>query len=150
MSEFRFRFEAVLRVRRHRRDLVRMVLARVLADEQHLRDERIRLEESRRDQLAEMQRLTASGRVDLDAVAARRWHAGRLAHEIALAEQRREAAERQVEHVRRRLVKADQEVVLLEKLEQRHRTEHFAAAERAAQLEREDVWSAGRFREGAA
>lgn len=149
MSSFRFRFEALLRVRRHRRDLVREILARVLSDERRLRDERVRLEESRENQLAEMRALTASGRVAPDAVAARRWHAGRLAHEIALAEQRREAAERNVEHVRRQLVEADQDVVLLEKLEERHRAEHVAAAERAAQIEREDVWSAGRLREGA-
>jgi hypothetical protein len=149
MTSFRFRFAALLQVRRHRRDLVREILARVLSDERRLRDERVRLEDSRIDQLAEMQRMTASGRVDLDKVAARRWHAGRLTVEIALAEQRREAAERQVEHVRRQLVQADQEVVLLEKLEDRHRAEHVAAAERAAQLEREDVWSAGRLREGA-
>ena len=78
MRPFRFPFESLLKYRRHRRDLCRLVLARVLEDDAKLLRERQALEQTRHGVLAEMRAGSHAGAIDVQRIAAWRFHAGRL------------------------------------------------------------------------
>lgn len=145
MPAFVFKFESVLRVRRHRRDQCRRMLADLLADDDKLAAERAHLEQTRTEQLDELRELGRRGEVDIDRSASRQYYIGRLLGEMRLVDRKRETLAGQLKLCRQALVKADQEVKMLEKLREKHEHEFRAAHERHSARELEDTWLASRL-----
>ncbi len=144
MKTFHFKFEPLLKLRQYRRDLCRQLLASVLEDDARLVAERSKLEATRRFQLDEMKNLGASGSVDISGSAARRYYSGQLVVEMRLVDRRREVVAQQIDLCRKALVRADQEVKALEKIEEKQRSEYDYEQERRTSRELEDAWSAAR------
>jgi len=144
LKTFAFKFEPVLKLRRYRRDLCRQLLAQILDDDARLVDSRRRLEDFRLRQLDELRDLGRAGAVNVDQSAARRYHSAQLAAEVRLVDHRRTIVAQQLDLCRQALVRADQEVKALEKIEERQRGEFVYEAERQAARELEDAWSAAR------
>jgi flagellar protein FliJ len=149
VSRFTFEYDPLLRLRRHRRDLVRQVLAGVLADLAREEATHHGLETTRERQLDELRRIGAGGAMDVDGAAARRFHVGVLLGEMRRVEARRRTVEGQIELCRRALVEADRDVRVLERLRERRLGEHRAVADRREQHELEETWMAIRVGETA-
>ena len=114
-------FETLLRVRRHRRDVVRQALARILADGQTIGELVRKAESERAEVLGGLKAGTSSGRIDVDRGAALRYQAVRLSAELAgLAKAAAGNAER-VRQAQALLTRADQEVKAVERLEERRK-----------------------------
>lgn len=145
MAHFTFRLRALQKLREHHRDQCREDLARVLAEDEALVAQRMELETSRVQTLEELQRRLQTQRVDVAYATALRQHVGQLQAQIRQVDrQRAEVAER-LEACRQRLVAADQDVKVLEKLEEKQRAEHEQVAEAKSAREREEIWQAGRW-----
>jgi flagellar export protein FliJ len=138
----------LLKYRRHQRDVCRQVLGKVLARDGELAALQEELQRERAGQLDELRHLSEAGTVAVDRSASRRYHAGRLSVEIRQVEFSREQLAQQLALCREALVKADQAVKALEKLEETRREEFLAERERRDGREREEVWLAGRATEG--
>ena len=119
---FRFRFAAVLKYRSHRRDLVRLVFAQILARRQELIEQRSQMESDRQSQFSRMRELAGPGSVDVEGVSTRRFHSGRILGDIATVDQEIHLTDQQLSACRAALVAAEQDVEVLEKLEARQRT----------------------------
>ena len=144
MSVFRFPLEPLLDYRKHRRDLCRQQLAQTYAEEQSLQVQQQRLEQQRTQLIAELRELGAHGEVDIERAASRRYYAGRLLGDIAAMVRQRQAVRERMELCRRDVIKADQDVKVLEKLKQKQQTVFRDDAERREGRELEDTWSAAR------
>jgi flagellar export protein FliJ len=94
--------------------------------------------------MTELQELLAGGEVDVDACAARRYHAGQVVARIRGVEEELRLQGQRVAAARQELVKADQQVKVLEKLEEQQRDEHRVAEERRTARNLEETWQAGR------
>jgi flagellar export protein FliJ len=142
-------FEALLRVREHRRDVVRQALARILSDGQTISGLARRTEAERAEIIEGLKSGSAVGRVDVDRAAALRYHAVRLSAELAgLAKAAAANAERG-RQARALLTRADQEVKAVERLEERFEALRRREAERRADREATDRFSAARPAVGA-
>jgi hypothetical protein len=146
---FVFALRSLLEFRRHRRDLCRQILAQVLADEAALVTEKQNALASRERQFAEIRELSRRGRVSVEGAISRRYHSGQLLGHVRMIEDRRRLVGQQLQLCREALVKADTEVKVLERLEERQRAEFEYHAERRSQFEREDAWMARKL-QGAA
>ncbi len=149
MSGFTFPFRALLSYRRNRRDLCRQLLAQVLADEAGLASERKRVLSDRTRQLDEIRQLSRPGPVAVDRAASRRFHSLQLLAQVRGLEEKRRVIAGQLQLCRQALAKAEADVQVLERLEERQRAEFLYQAERRAQHEREEVWTACRIVEAA-
>ncbi|HEV8003930.1 MAG TPA: hypothetical protein VGP63_28955 [Planctomycetaceae bacterium] len=147
MSGFVFRLRSLLEFRRHRRDLCRQLLAQVLAAEANLLAERQSALASRARQFEEIRGLSRQGRVVVEAAISRRYHSGQILLQVRIIEEKRRLVSQQLQLCRDALVKADTEVKVLERLEERQRQEFAYHAERHIQFEREDAWMARRLQE---
>lgn len=145
MPRFTFQFEALLRLRRHKRDLCRQILAHVVATDQQLAMQRADVERARAVLLGELRDLGRPGElVDIDRAAARRLHAGQLLAEVRLLDRDRELVAQQIALCRQGLVQADRDVKVLEKLEEKRRAEHQYEQERRIAHELQDAWLGAR------
>jgi flagellar protein FliJ len=149
VSGFVFALRPLLEFRRHRRNLCRQLLAEVLADETALVSERHAVLASRQRQFAEMRGLSRQGKVSVERAIARRFHSGQLLGQVRLIEEKRRVIGQQLQLCRDALIKADMEVKVLERLEERQKGEYEYRAERQVQFEREDAWMARRLLEAA-
>jgi flagellar FliJ protein len=145
VSGFAFALRPLLEFRRHRRDLCRQLLAEVLGDETALLAERQAVLQFRERQFAEMRGLIRPGKVSVERAISRRYHSGQLLVQVRMIEDKRRVVGQQLQLCRDALVKADMEVKVLERLEERQRSEFEYRAERKAQVEREDAWTARRL-----
>ncbi len=139
--KFFFQFESLLQVLQNRRNLRRHLLAQVLINDRALIEQRQEIERNRAGQLDELRGFGKTGEVAVDRSASRRDFAGQLLGDIGLVECRRELVQQQLQLCRTALVKADQDVKVLEKLAEKQRSEHLYRQERCAARELEDVWS---------
>lgn len=137
-------FETLLRVRRHRRDQVRAVLGRILAEGQAIEHRARQTESERGDAMSFLRSATASGGVDIDRAAAFRYHALRLSAELGGLTQLAEANSERVRKVRGVLARADQGVKAVERLRERFEAMRRREAERRADREATDRFSAAR------
>lgn len=137
-----FRLASLQKYRGHQRDLCRQYLAEALADQRGVESELAANEHHREQQLDEIRDKTGIGRVNIDAIVSRRFHAGQLAHEIRTIKQRLDLVLKQVDLCRRALIQADQRVKALEKLEEKQLNEFLFEQERKASREREENWIA--------
>jgi flagellar export protein FliJ len=134
--------DAVLRVRRHQRDQVRMALARLLADERAAEERRQQSEQQRSDALASLRSSTSRGVVNVDRAAALRYHAARLSIDIARASAESATHSEHVRTAQALLAKADQAVKAVEKLLERDAAERRRIAERREDRDATDRFSA--------
>ena len=143
MSGFRFRFDSVLKHRGTVRDTARAALA----DAQSARDAAAAdLERAVRDRTGtadELRSLSAAGRLDIDALAARRLHAGRQSADLAAVHRSLAAAEAKLVAVRTALLTADRDVRALEKLRDRDRAAFAVRERRDAERALLEGWSGG-------
>ncbi|QDT27443.1 Flagellar FliJ protein [Gimesia panareensis] len=142
MKKFRFQFESVLKMRRHKRSLCRQLLGEILQADQRLVEERSRLEALRLEQLQEIRLRQDQGRVDVDAGANRRYYAGQLQTQIQTVTANRRVLEKQLVACRQALAQAEQEVKAMEKLSDKHRDAFQYAQIRKESLELEETWAA--------
>lgn len=142
MKKFRFQFESVLKMRRHKRSLCRQLLGEILQADQRLVEERGRLETLRQEQLQEIRLRQDLGRVDVDAGASLRYYAGQLQTQIQSVVANRRVLEQQLSACRRALAQAEQDVKAMEKLSDKHRDAFQYAQIRKESLELEETWSA--------
>lgn len=148
MGQFRFQFDALLRLRRHKRDLCRQLLAQVFASDQELLNRRARVEADRNEVLDQLRGLGGAGQtVDIDRAAARRFHSGQLLVELRLIDRNRDLVAQQIRLCREALIKADQDVRVLEKLQEKQRAEFLYQQERRAARELEEAWLSSRIAE---
>lgn len=122
-------------------------MAEILADDATFLAERGRIEAEREAQLAELRQLNQPGDVNINQSANRRFYAGQLTADIVEIDRRRELVRQQLELCRQALVKADQEVRALEKLEEKQRAEFVLQTERRTAAQLEDAWQATHFTE---
>lgn len=137
-------FETLLRVRRHRRDQVRMILGRLLSEANSIEEQLRRAEGERGDALAEIKAGTAGGGVDVDRMAAFRYHSLRLSADLARLSQASMASAERVRKARAVLVRADQGVKAVERLRARYEALLRLEAEKRADREGTDRFSATR------
>ena len=142
MRKFTFQFESLLKYRRNQRDLCRQLLAKVLADDDRLAAQKKTLVQNRNDLLDELRNLSQAGEIDVSRSASRRYYAGQLLGDIRLVERNQQLVLEQLQLCQQVLTKADQEVKVLEKLEERRRAEFLYEQERRTTHEVEDVWLA--------
>lgn len=149
MNGFVFRLGALLNYRKSRRDLCRQLLVQILADENRLLSDHRSLTSIRNRQFEEIRSLSHRGRVSVEGTAMRRLHSGQLLGQLRLVDEKRKLVAQQLKLCRDALAKADADVKVLERLEDRQRTEFLERLERRAQREREEAWTAGWIRENA-
>jgi flagellar protein FliJ len=142
LKTFTFKFQSVLKLRQYRRDLCRQVLAQVLADDAALVTERARHEKNRNVQLEELRKIGAGGGVDVDRSSARRYFCGQLTTAMKIVDQRRAIVAQQISMCRAAVVRADQEVKSLEKIEENQRADFNYQTERTTARELEETWLA--------
>ena len=147
MKQFQFKFQALLNYREYRRNLCRLYLAEVLANDRDLVSQRRSLERNRNDQISELRDLSREGDVNIDRSASRRYFAGQLSGEMQLVDKNRSLIAQQLVLCRQALSKADQDVKVLEKLEEKQREEFYYDEERREAHELEEVWISGHLRE---
>jgi flagellar export protein FliJ len=109
-------FEALLRVRRHRRDQIRLALARILAESREIEVAARRIGTEREESLAGLRSGTAGGGVDIDRAAALRYHAGQLSVELARLAHTAAANLERARKARAVLARADAQVKVVERL----------------------------------
>lgn len=145
MSHFQFKFAALLRYRKHQRDLCRQLLGQVLAEEDRIQ-QLIKQNVSEKDSvLDEVRQQTQHEQIQVRHVAARRFYAGQLTIQKAKLQQELAIVQQQAEHCRAALVEADQKVQALEKLEEKQRAEHSYVENRKSELQLEEAWMATQF-----
>lgn len=140
MSRFKFRLQALLKYRTHQRDLCRQLLAQVMHDYQQLQRQRDELELNQTQLQHQIRQTSGVGTVDVQAISNRRFYAGQLKIEDATLRQKQQLVQQQIDMCREALVKADQAVKALEKLETTKRAEFTARQLRQEDREREEIW----------
>jgi flagellar export protein FliJ len=144
VNRFVFSLNGLLKVRKNRRDLCRRLLAQVLADDANLVAERERLLAERERGFDEVRRMAQKGRFSAEAAATRRYHGIQLLSSVRSIDEKRKLTAQQLQLCRQALSKADAEVKVLERLEEKQRAEFQYHADRRAQHELEDAWAARR------
>jgi flagellar export protein FliJ len=141
VNGFVFSLAALLKYRKNRRDHCQRLLAQILADDASLSAQRQRLIAQRERQFEEIRGLSRKGHVTVDGAASRRYHSVQLLANVRGVDERRQLVAKQLQLCRQALTKADAEVKVLERLEEKQRAAFVYRAERRAQHEREDAWT---------
>ncbi len=142
VSQFKFRLQSLLKYRKNRRDQCRMILAEILATDQKLINRKSEFQNNRQETLAEIKQRGTAGTVDIDGIAARRFHSSHLTFSMMGIDQERTLVSKQIEFCRLTLIQADQDVKVLEKLREKQQAEFNQKQEKKANHAREEAWSA--------
>ncbi len=134
MNGFVFSLSALLTFRKNRRDHCQRLLAQVLADEADLVSQREKLIAERDRQFEEIRRLSRRGRVAVEGAAMRRYHSIQLLGSARGIDEKRQLVAQQLLLCRQALSKADAEVKVLERLEEKQRAAFLYHAERRASM----------------
>lgn len=143
-----FRLQSLLNYREHQRDICRERLADVLAQDADLLRRKEAALAARGVLLDEIQALQQLSRIDVDQIAKRRFHAGQLTADAVRWQLAREELAGQIAQCRQELLKADQEVKVLEQLAEKQRQAAAAEREQRESREREEIWQAGQLARG--
>jgi flagellar protein FliJ len=141
VNGFVFSLAALLKYRKNRRDHCQRLLAQILADEAGLLSQRGKLIAQRERQFEEIRGLSRKGHVTVDGAATRRYHSIQLLGNVRGIDERRQLVGKQLLLCRQALSKADADVKVLERLEEKQRAAFIYRAEQRAQHEREDAWT---------
>jgi flagellar protein FliJ len=130
MAKYKFRLKTLQRLREARRDLDRAALAEAFRAEQILAEHRAAVA-TEQEAMTGLRREASAGRyLDVNRLLeAQRYEAVLKARELELARQK-ELLAVETERRRQAVVEADREVRVLEKLDERHRSQHRRDAER--------------------
>lgn len=142
MPRFNFKLTSLLKLRRNQRDVCQQRLTEGLARDAELVAMRVAAEKDRSTQLNEIRELSAAGDMNVDAASARRYFATQLTGDVLNIEHHRRELAKYIGQCRQALMKADQAVKALEKLEENQRTEFNQEQERRAGRELEETWQA--------
>lgn len=142
MKKFQFQFESVLEMRRHKRNLCRMLLGETLQSEQRLVEQKQNLEQIRAEQFEEIRLRQTEGIVDVDGGTSLRAYAGQLQSQIMAIVANRKIVQKQILTCRQSLARAEQEVKAMERLSDKHRTQFHYEQNRKESLELEETWAA--------
>ncbi len=142
MPRFNFKLTSLLKLRRNQRDVCQQRLTEGLARDAQLVEMRVAAEKDRSAQLNEIRELSAAGDMNVDAASARRYFATQLTGDMLNIEHHRRELAKYIGQCRQALMKADQAVKALEKLEENQRTEFNQEQERRARRELEETWQA--------
>lgn len=137
-------FETLLRVRRHRRDQVRTALGRILADGRMIEQKAEEVDAVREESVTALRSGTAGGGIDIDRAAAYRFHVLRLAAELTGLRQAAAANGERAGKARALLVRADQGVKAVERLQERFEALRKLEAERRADRDATDRYTSSR------
>lgn len=144
-KRFQFRLEAVLKVRRQRRDHCRRVFAEQLRlvqqQERRLVDLREQVQSESRARRSEARRTE----LDMSLLRSRQYYVGHLQRTIEAQEVERDRLQRELEAERETLVGASRELKVIEKLRERQWERHGMAASRRETIETDES-SVGLFR----
>ncbi|MHC4874997.1 MAG: flagellar export protein FliJ [Planctomycetota bacterium] len=140
-----FPLEKVLEVRRHTRLERRNALGAAIADEQALLDMRQQIDQQKNDLLDELSNLSQSAALNVEAAARRRYFAGQLEIQLLLIDQQIFEARQAVDTARAALVKADQDVKVLERLREQHITEETYQANRRNEIALAEQWQSANW-----
>lgn len=143
MPQFHFKFAALLKYRQNRRDQIQVALAQLTRQAADLQAQLDRLRTARAEQLQQIRGHCVQGTVDVDAAASRRFFATQLEYRSRATEVERQQILERIAACRQTLVRADQDVKVLERLEEKQRVLYVADALRRSGHELEDVWAAG-------
>lgn len=124
MPKFQFRLASVLRVRETVRDQCRVRLAESQRADAELARQIEERRNQRRQLLTECRDAALPGAVDATRLVEAHAYAERLRQDQEVLQEQRDAIAIEIAERRDALVKADREVQVLEKLEQRRRQEH--------------------------
>lgn len=149
MARFQFRLQSLLNYRESRRDRVRQFLAQLLAKDQELSTQREAVLDQRTALLNEMHALQLAPQFNVDHAASRRYHAGQLMVEAEIIAQQRQKLGEQIAQCRQALIKADQNVKVLEKLFEQQHADFLVQDEHRQAKQREDAWQAGKLAQAA-
>ncbi|MEX2288129.1 MAG: flagellar FliJ family protein [Planctomycetaceae bacterium] len=119
MTDFKFKFESLLRYRKNRRDLCLQLLSQILAEDRELMKKQESLVRRRLVQLEELRALGKQGAFKIEGATARHNYISQLTGEIRLVEHQRDIVARQIELCRRAVTQAEQDVSALETLEEK-------------------------------
>lgn len=139
MNHFEFPLAPILQRRRVERDRVRYEIAGVISQRTDLLARRARIEAERLAQLSELRGRTAERRFDVEGSLSRRAHADRLADDIARLDSQVERLESQLKMHRADLVRAEQRVESLERLEGKRREEFLIRRDRREILQSDEA-----------
>lgn len=143
MKAFAFQFEALLKVRRHQRDICRQRLADALSRDHNLAARRSRTEAERHVQIEELRSLEGNGQnIEVVASTSRRSYAGQLSSDIDRIDSERAGVARDVDLCCEALVRADQAVKSLEKLAERQSAEFALNRARSEVRDQDQTWQA--------
>lgn len=140
-----FPLTRVLDVRRHTRQQRRNALAEAMEDEQAILTLKNEREEQKHQLLGELAVLSQSETLNVEAAARRRYFVGQIDIQIMVLDQQLEEARRHVETARADLIRADQEVRTLEKLQDRFVAEQQYAENRRMETMLTEQWQAANW-----
>ena len=146
--KYQFPYTSLLKHRRYRRDLCRLLLAGILREQGKIQRQQELVRQRQQSQLSELKAMAEEGEVDIDGASARRFYLGQLRYEQAILQRNLELINGQIQMARDTLVKADQEVKVLEKLDEKRKTEFLYQQERRTAIELEETWAASRSQRG--
>jgi len=147
MANFRFRLATLLRLREATRDERRGELAQAYRAATVLAEQEGRLADEMRETRQRILDASRPGELDVDALVARHRHQLLLVAQRQLLDRQRQQVEAEIELRRQRLLEADRDVQVLDKLRQRKRErfEYEELREETKQLD--EVASRGGARE---
>jgi flagellar protein FliJ len=142
LKKFHFNLEALLSLRESRRDSCRQLLAQLLNDENNLIENKAEVLRKKEASLQAIKEVSSTGVVDLNKISNNRYYINQLVNESLLFDQKIENLNNQISLCRKALVKADQEVKVLDKLKEKQRTLFLEAEAKAEARELEETWLA--------
>lgn len=130
MAEFRFRLDAVLRVRQNTRDQCRLRLAEVLCADETLRERLSRLGAEYERLQADRRQALGHGELNIERLVDAERYAAVLKTEENALRQERETLAGEIQRRRETLLEADRNAKALEKLRERQRQRYRLEEER--------------------
>jgi flagellar FliJ protein len=133
-KRFRFRLDAVERVRRQRRDEQRRAVAEAIRAVQQVDEHMARLNEQIRRSMEEAVAGQRGGPLDLAMVRSHEFHRGWLHRQLAGARIARDERSRELARRRRALAEATKQLRVIEKLREKQWQGHIREIEREEQM----------------
>jgi flagellar export protein FliJ len=140
-----FRLEKVLEYRKHLRLEARNALASAIGDEQTLLKHQAMIERQKQQQMEELATFAQSEAFNVEAAARRRYFTGQLDIQLMVVAEQLVQARNVVEHQRMFLVKADQEVKVLERLRDKHFEEETALEHKRSEIQLSEQWQSSNW-----
>ncbi len=130
MKKFEFRLKTLLRLRDALRDQRRVQLAEAYRADEMLQEQQLRLEKELQDLDHQRRKASAPGEIDVDSLLAEQRYGLVVDAQRKRVLQQRQDVAAEIQRRRQRLIEADREVRVLEKLRERQQERHRAEENR--------------------